>query len=86
MVSRIVEIVNETGLHTRPGNMFVKQAKQYESDITVRKGEKEFSAKSLLKLMKIGISKGDQIEISCTGADEEAALESLCTFIANLTE
>jgi phosphotransferase system HPr (HPr) family protein len=86
MISRVVEIVNETGLHTRPGNQFVKQAKQYECTINVKKGDKEFSAKSLLKLMKIGISKGDKIEISCDGPDEEEALESLCTFIANLTE
>ena len=86
MVSREIEIVNETGLHTRPGNQFVKEAKKFECDITVRKGEKEFSAKSLLKLMKIGISKGDMIEISCDGADEQQALETLCTFVANLTE
>jgi len=86
MVSRIIEIVNETGLHTRPGNQFVKEAKKFESEITVKKGDKEFSAKSLLKLMKIGISMGDHIEISCDGTDEEAALDSLCTFIANLTE
>ncbi|MDA3811505.1 MAG: HPr family phosphocarrier protein [Spirochaetaceae bacterium] len=86
MVQKIVEIVNETGLHTRPGNQFVKEAKKYESDITVKKGDKEFSAKSLLKLMKIGISKGDQIEVICNGPDEEAALENLCSFIANLTD
>lgn len=86
MVKRVIEVVNETGLHTRPGNQFVKEAKKYESDITVKKGDKEFSAKSLLKLMKIGISKGDQIEISCNGTDEETALDSLSTFIANLTE
>lgn len=86
MVSRQIEIVNETGLHTRPGNQFVKEAKKFESQIMVKKGEKEFSAKSLLKLMKIGISKGDMIEISCDGADESSALDSLCSFVANLTE
>ena len=86
MLSRTVEIVNETGLHTRPGNKFVKMAKQYESDITVKKGDKEFSAKSLLKLMKVGISKGDHIKITCDGADEAEAIDSLCDFIANLTE
>jgi phosphocarrier protein HPr len=86
MVRREVEIVNETGLHTRPGNQFVKEAKKYESDITVQKGEKEFSAKSLLKLMKIGISKGDVIQISCDGVDEEEALNNLCTFVSNLKE
>lgn len=86
MVSKVVEIVNETGLHTRPGNKFVKLAKQFECMVHVKKGDKEFSAKSLMKIMKIGISFGDNVEIICDGADEEAALESLCTFLANLTE
>ena len=86
MVSRVIEIVNETGLHTRPGNQFVKEAKKFESEITVKKGDKESNAKSLLKIMKIGISMGDKIEISCNGTDEVDALESLCTFVANLTE
>jgi len=86
MVSREVEIVNETGLHTRPGNQFVKLAKTFDSEITVRKGDREFSAKSLLKLMKIGISFGDLILITCDGSDEEKALKDLCEFVANLTE
>ncbi len=86
MTQREVRIVNETGLHCRPGNQFVKKAKEFECDITVKKGDKEFSAKSLLKLMKIGISKDDEITIKCDGADEEAALDALCDFIANLTE
>ena len=86
MVSREIEIVNETGLHTRPGNQFVKEAKKFACNILVKKGKKESSAKSLLKIMKIGISKGDTIQISCDGADEDQALEHLCTFVANLKE
>ncbi len=49
MVSRVVEIVNETGLHLRPGKQFVAKAKTFESDISVKKGDKEASAKSMLK-------------------------------------
>ncbi|MBN2628207.1 MAG: HPr family phosphocarrier protein [Spirochaetales bacterium] len=86
MISREIEIVNETGLHTRPGNQFVKLAKTFESEITVRKGDREFSGKSLLKLMKIGISLGDRILITCSGEDEETALDELCRFVAALTE
>ena len=86
MVSGIVEIINPTGLHTRPGNQFVKLAKEFEADITVTKGDKSFNAKSLMKLMKIGISQGDQIELRCDGADEEQALSKLREFLANLTE
>lgn len=86
MTSEIVEITNPTGLHTRPGNQFVKLAKQFESEITVCKGDKSFSAKSLLKLMKIGISLGDKIEIRCEGSDEEQALTQLTEFIKKLEE
>ena len=86
MISREVEIINETGLHTRPGNQFVKEAKQFECDIWVKKNEDKFSAKSLLKLMKVGVSKGDRIEIICDGSDEVKALDSLCNLIASFEE
>ncbi len=84
MVSQVVEIVNETGLHTRPGNQFVKKAKGFRACITVRKGEREADGKSLLKLMKIGVSQGDQVEIICEGEGEQQALASLVEFIKHL--
>ncbi|WGK68168.1 HPr family phosphocarrier protein [Candidatus Haliotispira prima] len=86
MTSKVVKIVNPTGLHTRPGNQFVKLAKEFEADVTVTKSDKTFNAKSLMKLMKVGISQGDQIEINCDGPDEEDALAKLTEFLANLTE
>ena len=42
MKSKTVEIVNETGLHTRPGNEFVSLAKTFSSQISV---ENESGAK-----------------------------------------
>ncbi|MCY1151647.1 MAG: HPr family phosphocarrier protein [Sphaerochaetaceae bacterium] len=86
MIEREVEIINETGLHTRPGNQFVKLAKTFPCDIIVRRGETEFSAKSLLKLMKVGVSKGDHITIVCDGEKENEAIDALSNFLANLTE
>ena len=86
MLTDCVKISNETGLHTRPGTRFVKLAKTFECDITVKKGGREFNAKSLLKLMKIGVSQGDLIELKCDGTDEKAALKSLKNFISNLAE
>ena len=86
MVSREIEIVNETGLHTRPGKRFVDKAKTFSCDVLVRKGEGEYNAKSLLKLLKAGISKGNRITIVCDGEGEAEALESLCDFVAALEE
>ncbi|MGD1821654.1 MAG: HPr family phosphocarrier protein [Pleomorphochaeta sp.] len=86
MISREVEIINETGLHTRPGNQFVKLAKTFPCTINVKRGDTEFSAKSLLKLMKVGVSKGDHIIIECDGEQENEAIDALSNFLANLTE
>ena len=57
MYTRIIKIINPTGLHTRPGTRFVKEARKYSSSILISKGEKTADAKNLIKVLKIGISK-----------------------------
>ncbi len=86
MQMREVEIVNRTGLHTRPGNLFVKKAKEYRSEVAVVKRDKRVNAKSLLTLMKAGISKGDRIVIVADGPDEAQAVEGLAALVASFTE
>lgn len=81
-----VEIVNPTGLHTRPGNAFVKKAKEYSSAVTVVKGDRRANAKSLLSLMKVACTKGDRIVIEAEGPDEAAACDELAAFIATLED
>lgn len=86
MVSKIVTIKNATGLHTRPGQRFVKQAQSYGCDIAVKKDEKIANAKSLLKMLKLGISQGDEVTIECSGENEETALEELVQWVEALEE
>lgn len=81
-----MEITNPTGLHTRPGTEFVRLAKTFESGVEIQKGEKTANAKSLVKMLKIGISQGDVIEIAVEGPDEEQAIASLRDYIANLKD
>lgn len=81
-----IQITNPTGLHTRPGTEFVKLAKTFASDITVKKGEKSANAKSLVKLLQIGISQNDTIVICANGEDEEKAIAGLSDYIKNLSE
>lgn len=81
-----IEIANPTGLHTRPGTEFVRLAKTFESEVHVRKGDKTANAKSLIKMLKIGISQGDLIEILAEGRDEIEALARIREFIENLEE
>ncbi len=81
-----IVITNPTGLHTRPGTEFVRLAKGFSSTVTIRKGDKSANAKSLVKLLQIGVSQGDSITLECDGDDGVDALEKLQQFIQNLTD
>ncbi|MFV0432224.1 MAG: HPr family phosphocarrier protein [Alphaproteobacteria bacterium] len=84
MQSIHVEITNKSGLHTRPGKDFVQLAKTFESKIIVIKDDIEYNGKSLLKIMKAAICKGDKVEIKADGDDAETALKALQNYIETL--
>jgi phosphotransferase system HPr (HPr) family protein len=86
MVQKEFHITNASGLHTRPGNDFVKTAKQFSCEVSLARGEKTVDGKSLLKIMKANISQGDTVSIRCSGPDEEKALTALGDYLASLKE
>lgn len=87
MVSRTVEIKNETGLHTRPGNEFVTMAKTFESKIEVEnEAGKVVKATSLLKVLSLGIKKGTKITVHAEGTDADEAVEKLVNLLENLRD
>ena len=75
-------ITDEVGIHARPAGLLVKEAKQYTSTITIIKGDKRSKATSLMKLMGMGILKGDEITVQVEGDDEEAAAAAIQKFLA----
>lgn len=79
-------IKNETGLHARPAAMVVAEAGKYKSNLTIKKGDKEVNIKSILGLLSIGASKGDEITLKADGEDEVQAAEAIANLINNLKE
>ena len=75
-------ITDEVGIHARPAGLLVKEAKQFTSTITIIKGDKSSKATSLMKLMGMGILKGDEITVQVEGDDEEAAAAAIEKFLA----
>ena len=87
MAFKTVEITNDTGLHTRPGNEFVTVAKTFESKIEVEnESGKKVKGTSLLKLLSLGIKKGTKVTVHAEGADAETAVEKLTDLLANLRD
>jgi multiphosphoryl transfer protein len=68
---------SDGGLHARPATAFVEIAKQYESEIRVRHGNKVANGKSLVSLLKLGANKRVTIRIMVRGSDEDSALHAL---------
>ena len=77
MKSIVLTVKNETGLHSRPADLFVRTSKLYESAIEVYKGEKKANAKAILKLILLNVCENDQITINADGPDEEEAINDL---------
>lgn len=84
MFSKEVTITAPNGLHTRPAAQLVKEAKQFNSDITISSNGKSASAKSLFKLQTLGLTKGTVITLSAEGDDEQKAVEHLADLIVTL--
>ncbi len=76
-----VLVHHEAGLHARPATQFVKTAKQFSSTITVTSKGKTVSAKSIVLLLTLGISKGTEIEVAADGEDEQVAVTTLVDLI-----
>lgn len=78
-------ITDPVGLHARPAGLLVKEAKKYESTITVIKEGKACDATKLLMLMSLSIKYGNEITVEVSGPDEDTACAELEAFFkANL--
>ena len=71
------------GLHARHAGLIVKEAKLYQSAITVERGERSADARHLMALMALGVKQGDVLKITVEGVDEDlAALKMKALFFA----
>lgn len=61
---------NDFGLHARPAGVLVKTAKNFESNITVVKGDgNRASAKGLFALLGLKIEGGDTVSVEAEGEE-----------------
>ena len=70
---------NEVGLHARPASVFVQCAAKFRSRITIRniKSGETVNAKSILRVLTLGVGQGDEIELIIDGEDEANAAVAL---------
>ncbi|WP_394768458.1 dihydroxyacetone kinase phosphoryl donor subunit DhaM [Lacisediminihabitans sp.] len=72
-VSARAVLVNKDGLHARPAAEFVKLASTFDARVTVN----GVDAKSLLRIMALGLAIGSEVTIEATGTDAQKAVDGL---------
>lgn len=80
------KINNTHGLHARPSAMLVATAKEFNANIMVKNldGEsKSVNAKSLMKVIGLGVKYGDRLEFIVDGDDASLALKAIGEAIAS---
>lgn len=78
-------IKDEQGIHARPAGELVKAAKGFASEIKIGKNGKMVDAKKIFGIMGLAAKKGDTVEFSFDGEDEEQACAEISAFMeANL--
>jgi len=85
-LTAVLTIRNKVGLHMRPASEFVKTAARFKAGIRARNLDRPDSrpgnAKSLLDVMKLGVSQGHRLEVQIDGEDAQAALAALEELVA----
>lgn len=65
----------------RPVTEFVNNMNKYNADVKIIAKGNEINGKSLMNIVASCIKFGDEIELQCTGPDEDAALKAAADMI-----
>ena len=74
-------VTDPQGIHARPAGLLVKEAKKFESNISVFKGARKGDLKKIFTIMALGVTQGETIKVQVEGADEEQAASAVEAFL-----
>lgn len=77
VVTATTSLVNRDGLHARPAAGFVTLASTFDATVTVN----EVDARSLLRIMSLGLGAGSAVTIKATGPAATEAVQALVELV-----
>ena len=77
MIKKPITIQIPSGLEARPVALLVQVASQFESDIYVESEQRRVNAKSIMGMMTLGLTSGEDIMVSASGEDEQEAIANI---------
>lgn len=84
MIKTPVVVKHENGMDGRPIALLVQEASQYASRIYIQLGEKKINAKSIMGMMSLKLTEGEEVTVLTEGEDEEKAAEGIRSFFLDV--
>lgn len=81
MLEKTVKVAMTEGTEGRPVAVLVQIASQYESQIHLVSDDKKINAKSIMGMMSMGFTEGQEITIIADGKDAEAAVNEIADYL-----
>ena len=70
-------ITDKEGIHARPAGVVVAEAKKYQSAISIENKGKKGDLKRIFAVMGLCVKCGEEVLITCDGADEAEAAAAI---------
>lgn len=83
-IEAVFVIKNEHGLHARPSAVLVNEVKKYNASVAVQNLDRNsqlVSAKSLMKIVALGVVKGTRLRFVATGDEAQQAIDGIGSVI-----
>ena len=82
-MEKIIKVTNASGIHASPSAKIVQTVMQYNATVALVHRNKVVDARSILGILSLGLSKGDEFALKAKGEDEMAVLEALENLFAD---
>jgi phosphotransferase system HPr (HPr) family protein len=73
-------------LHARPAGQLAVAAARFTADVSLTVGERTANAKSVLAVMGLGATRGQQVTATAEGSDAEQAVAAVIAVLASATK
>lgn len=83
MSARVMNIINEKGLHARASAKFVEVVEEFDASAQVTKDGMTVSGDSIMGLLMLAASRGTSIEVTTSGVQAAELSDALAALVAN---
>lgn len=83
MVTRKINIEIAEDISTRPVAVLVQVASRFDSHIDVEYGNKKVNAKSIIGMMSLGLTQGQEVTVYADGDDETTAVDEIEKYLCS---